>query len=793
MQHKFNYVKGLTHGAYQFSYQHKEQPIYYKFQYKKGICHGAYKFMYGEKEKPIYVENSFSQYTYWDREIDVEQSMKQYNYWGRGMSIQGIARLLTFKAATIYSQKTVDLRSQTINQIEQNKVFDLESKEHLENFTNQNSLLFDEWSKEFHKSQHMNLEVLKKQLNLLSQVSLLKNEELHMDTSQREYLLAVLKDVKSEVYRDILLSLPDLETHIENHEYLKKIGYDIEALKPINLNSSCSEIDIASNEVFYTNLLKKVQIEAVMALEKVFEKEIACFLGRLNQLIRINSFDLHSQHNIHSMERTTDIRLHVENSKFMGIKQKNNDEIEITGTKHFAHKYLELQSEKIQRLSKKFKSYRLDVPAFLDSKIEKDLLQEIYTALERNIFKDALKMTSDKLLDKKVTRQILNIGLERYLEKEVFKEFTTEHLETFLEKVVIKELATQVHTQLLDLLHHNKLLKDNVIQQLEASTDYFLSLYINKANDGLIKEQKYQFLTDKLIKGLIKKFKALDETIALNLEAILRDILKQDITPLDDVARSLIQEDSSLLNKNLLIQLEESERKLKLYKRFWIVGNSDFKDLMILPDHDYPYSTEPIIENMDLIPENHHVVYPNEFYKCIDKHPIPNGKGLALDEIGVSINILIDLINIFIMMWCKFTPAFWGWTGTQAVLGMVDSIYEFITLETSREWQQKEDVKEQYDRAYKWIRWEGEKMALFARHDMDLRGNYYVGLMLEELIFYMVDHHFDVLPLFEDVNKMDEWRTMFNRDVNKDIKFVLDKVKGIRHKILEKEVRPYES
>ncbi len=193
------------------------------------------------------------------------------------------------------------------------------------------------------------------------------------------------------------------------------------------------------------------------------------------------------------------------------------------------------------------------------------------------------------------------------------------------------------------------------------------------------------------------------------------------------------------------------------------------------------------------MPENYHVVYPNEFYKCIDKHPIPNGKDLAPDEIGVSINILIDLINIFIMMWCKFTPAFWGWTGTQAVLGMVDSIYEFITLETSREEQIKEDVKEQYDRAYKWLRWEGEQMALKARYDTGLRGNYYVGLMLEELIYYMVDHHFDVLPLFEDVNKMDEWRTMFDRDVNKDIKFVLDKVKGIRHKILEKEVRPYES
>ncbi len=627
----------------------------------------------------------------------------------------------------------------------------------------------------------------------MAHVSLLKNEELHIDLSHLEYLLAVLRDIKPEIYKDILLSLPEIEAHIEDHKILKKIDYDIETLKPINLNSSCSETDITSNEVLYTNLLKKVQIEVAITLEKVFEKEIERFLGRLNQLIRTNSFDLYSQHNVYLMERTTDKRLHAENLKFMGIKQKNNDEIELTGTEHFTHKYLKLQAEKIQRLSKKFKSCKLDVPAFLDRKIEKDLLQDIYTALERNIFKDALKMISNKLLDKKVTRQVLSIGLEHYLEKGVFKEFTIERLKTFLEKVVIKELATQVHTQILDLLHHKELLKDRVMEQLETSPDYFLSLYINNTHEGLTKDPKYQILINRLSKRLDKQLRLLDEKVAIHLEPTLRDILKQEIAPLDDVARALIQEDPILLNKDLLIQVEESERELKLYKRFWIVSNSDFKDLMILPDHDYPYNTDPIVENMELMPENYHVVYPNEFYKCIDKHPIPNGKNLAPDEIGVSINILIDLVNIFIMMWCKFTPAFWGWTGTQAVLGMVDSIYEFITLETSREEQIKENVKEQYDRAYKWLRWEGEKMALFARHDMDLRGNYYVGLMLEELIFYMVDHHFDVLPLFEDVNKMDEWRTMFNRDVNKDIKFVLDKVKGIRHKILEKEVRPYES
>jgi hypothetical protein len=41
------------------------------------------------------------------------------------------------------------------------------------------------------------------------------------------------------------------------------------------------------------------------------------------------------------------------------------------------------------------------------------------------------------------------------------------------------------------------------------------------------------------------------------------------------------------------------------------------------------------------------------------------------------------------------------------------------------------------------------------------------------------------MPLFEDVNKMDEWRRFFNRDLQTDITWVLDKVKGLRHKIIE--------
>jgi hypothetical protein len=72
---------------------------------------------------------------------------------------------------------------------------------------------------------------------------------------------------------------------------------------------------------------------------------------------------------------------------------------------------------------------------------------------------------------------------------------------------------------------------------------------------------------------------------------------------------------------------------------------------------------------------------------------------------------------------------------------------------------------------------------------MELRGNHYVELLLEELIYYMIDHHFDVMPIFRDINKMDEWRNNFNCSPQNDIKWVLDKVKGIRHKLIDRKDR----
>jgi len=241
-----------------------------------------------------------------------------------------------------------------------------------------------------------------------------------------------------------------------------------------------------------------------------------------------------------------------------------------------------------------------------------------------------------------------------------------------------------------------------------------------------------------------------------------------------------------LLSNEKITDNIKSGRELKLWSRFWFLCSENEKDNKILPCCDYPYEEQPIkFEGFeDLIPSNYHSIYPNNFNEIIDRHPILDGKELGLKEIPLAINIMIEIINILIMMWIKYYRAFWGWTGTQAVWGITNSIFQWITLESSIAEQQKKESKEHYNRCYRWIRWEAEKMIIMARNDVELRGNYYVGLYLEELINYMQEHHFDTMPMFKDVSKMDEWRGVFGKDLEKDIIGVLDKVKGIRHKVI---------
>lgn len=376
----------------------------------------------------------------------------------------------------------------------------------------------------------------------------------------------------------------------------------------------------------------------------------------------------------------------------------------------------------------------------------------------------------DDALNRNTKRNADFTELSKILDSSIFKKAVTELLVRFTETNEESNHDSVIFTDLIKLLE--KEAEREIDTEYEAAANFedtrnaviiYLSLYAELSREHGVELEAVMELLSKTCAAYI------DKSIITGTEATAISILNSYMAACE------------IKNVNL-----QNEHELALWQRFWFLYAGGIYDKKMLPCHDFPYEDEPIEFNGfdDLIPNNRQVVYPEAFWLGVDHHPVPEGKELGLDEMPLALNIMVDIINILILMWHRFYPAFWGWTGTQAVLGITSEVYKWLTLTASRNEQDKKGSRAHYDRCYRWLRWEAEKVSLAARNDMELRGNYYVGILLEEMIFYIQDHHFDVMPIFEDVNKMDEWRQSFNRDLQNDITWVLDKVKGIRHKLI---------
>ena len=163
-----------------------------------------------------------------------------------------------------------------------------------------------------------------------------------------------------------------------------------------------------------------------------------------------------------------------------------------------------------------------------------------------------------------------------------------------------------------------------------------------------------------------------------------------------------------------------------------------------------------------------------------NRHPIPIGEDMGCMEIPVHINIMTDFINVLILMWSKFYYQFTGYTGIQAVRGMINVVHEWLSLESSSKAINIDD----YYRCFRWMRWEAEKVYNVARHDPMLSGNAWVEYLIEEMIDYMEMHHMNSMPIFEPIWSMDEYRNVFD-DPSYDIEIIIDKLKGIRKRVIE--------
>lgn len=470
-------------------------------------------------------------------------------------------------------------------------------------------------------------------------------------------------------------------------------------------------------------------------------------------------------------------------------------------------------------------------------KIDKPIfkkLNEIYkhkTPVENILF---LYTLYDILIDEDLKRlqlkeELINIFKYKLLEKKFEIDLEKEDTSKLLVGNFKYDLFREIQEKLIKIVPNKKLEIEKDFKEIEEvyeiiihledgiktlSKEYIGDLFIEVDTHRLIKKLIiHELITEKEGERLKKSYVGkifLEEIFGLDRVAKVREIIAEsESLPMVKSFREISINNSDLdlikeaikidINKEREfekvikeIEIEGKEERIKFNKRFWFLRATDPFDLKILPFSDYPYSEKPLIFGKSLIPDNWQLdmVHIPRLHEEIKEHPIPWGSNMARAEMELSIEIMIDVINIMILIWSRMFYNFSGYTGSQAVIRFTKILYDWLVLETSLEEMEEKASTEHYFRTYNWIRWEAEKVAIKARDDMSLSGNMYIDEWIFELIYYMENHHFDTMPIFDVIQKMDEYRALLpTDDPQGDISFVLDKVKGMRHKILDGRVK----
>jgi hypothetical protein len=239
--------------------------------------------------------------------------------------------------------------------------------------------------------------------------------------------------------------------------------------------------------------------------------------------------------------------------------------------------------------------------------------------------------------------------------------------------------------------------------------------------------------------------------------------------------------------KKMSIVTPTSISWLKLFKRWWFIKPTNPKTKINIPNIDFPYETQSA-DVMGLL-----------------QHPIQEFKGQGTVDIDVSMEIMIELVNIVMHWWHHSTNELFNGMGDETLQGMMHVMYNWYNLATSQEEIVTAGCDADYKRVFRWIRWEVEKV--FFEYKVDYmnwekepinnklyNGNYYMGHLIENLLEYLKFHHYMIVPLYKSTTKMSQMRAIVKDvsgnwyDPQSDIMTSLpDKIKGIREYIIDED------
>lgn len=579
-----------------------------------------------------------------------------------------------------------------------------------------------------------------------------------------------------------------------NHIYIKRINH---LIKNFDKNNNISNINVNKRNLYlYKKNISSSNINKINY--KLFSCENNVYTLTLKNKLKIKN-------NITNYLEKNNFTKHIkQNCAYILNKNFNRDFL--------------INKNNLSNQSKNAKNINIDIhhKLYKEKKLDNILIYKNYLFKNKNVasqkisINNSLLLSSTFLFDKNVIVK-KDILLHNYFENTENKTQLKKEKKYLLERQINKTLnvkgskekhnlkqsiSSKIKLKSNILINKSNISKRTKIKIEDKKETTLIPTYRNiKKEESTLNLELYKTLwfikgigeTDlKILPNTDYKYPALIDifvekpnyTYIFEYENTFKEFLNDNYTiELYDYDYNLI----STLSIPQIKTLEESNSIINLKIEEMAIEENRFKFIIniIYPKLNYIIIRQPVNEYMAAV-----LYTVTEKFLGENRHPIPFGNDLGIREIPIHINIMIEFINILLLIWQHRFLAFSGQVGIHAIYGLVNLVYEWLTLDTS----QNVEYIEEYYRCFRWLRWEAEKVYNVAKADPKLNGNKWINFLINEMIDYMEMHHIDVIPILEDIRNTDDWRNWFT-DPTFDIKFMLDKFKGERKKLSDNNYR----
>ncbi|MDS1005111.1 hypothetical protein P9J83_16680 [Clostridium sporogenes] len=412
------------------------------------------------------------------------------------------------------------------------------------------------------------------------------------------------------------------------------------------------------------------------------------------------------------------------------------------------------------------KNIYMDKFKFVQKHGTKNINKNKYSFIDRLNLKEVAKISNKVMLNRDIVVGIdINTSINN-LEILNLKYIGKIYKFILMYNIALKDLEKYRIRNALNKIVEKKLFKDHNKKYFYKDVFKSIDKSVNKYLDRQTIKSIFKYDNKYLDRGYKANIFKHNEKY-LNIISIINIYKQIEIDLLNLSIWQVYRQNNKCLNNEAIRQIYTSNKNkfIEITKRWWWLKPTGATDKLIVPNKDYIYNSS-LLNNLDYQ------------YLRANNHPIEWGKDWGLDynipPMEISIEIMLDLINILMMIWHKNSQAWLRCTGKEAIQFIMELIYDWYTLDTS-------NPNIDYIRAYRWIRWEAEKV-YFCNIENGLQA---IGLLIANLIDYMKQHYFNLVPIWYNPKAMDIEREFNKAATSGDIMRDLDKLKGKRSYMIE--------